>query len=348
MYRQDLQNHATDYIERLADLPLEDKKAIHVISMSFIQFLSNQMKQQKVDVDALEYWVKLHQKALPYDKTHLFSKAVDYVITQVLNDIHHANKQQILDTHLEVMQKIMRKFAFWNEQTTPDLEFSTDSLKKINEFSKVLIELNGTEDLPILLAKTETIFGYKRSIFYSYNPWLNEFSGMIGYDLPRVQRMRGNIELEPVFALKKPVFLKDPSPYVQPIAIDLFELSSIIFIPLKSHEQLFGWISFDQQGEIFDCSDEQLALMTEVGHLTAMYISRKQYRSTVNHRIEMTEKDYAILYLLAEGYSNKEMATMLYLSEFTVRDYIQKLMQKFHAKNRTQIISTAFRMGIVE
>ena len=39
---------------------------------------------------------------------------------------------------------------------------------------------------------------------------------------------------------------------------------------------------------------------------------------------------------------------MIFLSEFTVRDYVQKLMLKLKAKNRTQIISTAFRIGLVD
>lgn len=42
------------------------------------------------------------------------------------------------------------------------------------------------------------------------------------------------------------------------------------------------------------------------------------------------------------------MAELLFLSEFTIPDYVQNLMRKLQASNRTQIISTGFRMGLVE
>lgn len=348
MYRSELQNYATTYIEQLQDFQLEEKKTLHIISISFIQFLASQMKHQKINLEALQYWVQIHQHELPTNKATYFPNAIEYVIHKVLNDINHPNKEQILLTHEKVMQESMKKFHYLMENYPTTKELSKTSLSQLDAFSKELIQLNGTEDLPILLKKAEDIFHFKRSIFFSFNPWLNEFSGVIGYELPKVQRMQGKIEIEPVFAMKKPIFLKEPSPYVQQIAIDLFGLSSIIFIPIEFEQQLFGWISFDQVGEKFDCTQEQLFLLEEAGKRLGMYLSRKQLRNTMNYRLQMSEKEFAILYLLAEGYSNKQMAEMLYISEFTVRDYVQKLMIKLHAKNRTQIISTAFRMGLVE
>lgn len=348
MYRHELQNQATIYIEHLNDLSIEEKKATHIISVSFIQFLASQIKHQQINMDALDYWIKLHQNTLPIEKMKYFPKAIEHIIIHVLNDIEHSNKAQIIETHQAIMMESIQKYRYSLEFSTQEIELSKSSLKQMNEFSKVLIELNGTEDLPIILTKAEEIFQYKRSIFFSYNPWLNEFSGMIGYDLPKVQRMQGKIEIEPVFAMKQPVFLKEPAPYIQQVAIDLFGLSSIIFIPIQYEQQLFGWISFDQLGETFECSDEQLTLLEQCGIQIGKYLGRKQVRSSMNYRLKLSEKEYAVLYLLAEGFSNKQMAEMLFLSEFTIRDYIQKLMTKLHAKNRTQIISTAFRMGLVE
>lgn len=348
MHRLDLQNHTTDYIEGLSNLNLAEKKSLHIISVSFIQFLASQMKQQKINTQALEYWIKIHQNALPIDKLKHFPLTVTSIITQTLDDLGHSNKVQILEVHEKIISESMQKFTYSLNQNQKEIKLSKDSLQRLNQFSSVLIELNGTEDLPIILTKSEEIFGYNRTIFFSYNPWLNEFSGMIGHDLPKVQRMQGKIDIEPVFAMKQPVFLKDPAPYVQQVAIDLFGLSSIIFIPITYEQQLLGWISFDQKGEVFNCSEEHLQLLEEAGNRIALYLGRKQIRSSLNYRLTLSEKEYAILYLLAEGFSNKTMANMLFLSEFTVRDYIQKLMLKLHAKNRTQIISTAFRMGLVE
>lgn len=348
MYRNELQNQATDYIEHLTDLSTSEKKAIHVVSVSFIQFLASQMKHQQINMEALDYWIKIHQNSLPIEKITQLPKAITAILTSVLDEIVHSHKTQILQTHEEIMATSIRKIIYSLEKLPEKSDLSLTELQQLNRFSNILIELNGTEDLPIILTKIEEIFDYRRAIFFSYNPWLNEFSGMVGHDLPKIQRMHGKIDIEPVFAMKQPLFLKEPAPYVQQVAIDLFGLSSIIFIPIRYEQQLYGWISFDQQGVSFDCTKEHLSLLEEVGNRIGLYLGRKQIRSSMNYRLKLTEKEHALLYLLAEGFTNKEMAEMLFLSEFTIRDYIQKLMLKLHAKNRTQIISTAFRMGLVE
>ncbi|WP_369436298.1 LuxR C-terminal-related transcriptional regulator [Lysinibacillus fusiformis] len=54
-----------------------------------------------------------------------------------------------------------------------------------------------------------------------------------------------------------------------------------------------------------------------------------------------------ILRLLAEGYDNKKIGGLLFLSEYTVRDYVSSLMTKLKAKNRTQVVASAFRLGLL-
>lgn len=348
MYRSDLQKEATTFIESIPDLSVNEKRQFHLLAISFIQFLASQMKQQHVHVEALQYWVHMHQHSLPIEKASYFPKAIEHVLRTVLKKSGHSNTVQILHTHETIMKQSMHSFMQFLEQPFASIELSNTALKQLDAFSMELIQLNGTEDLPLILVKAEEIFRFKRCVFYSYNPWLNEFSGVIGLELPKIQRMQGNIDIEPVFALKKPVFLALPAPYIQQVAIDLFNLSSIVFIPIEFEQQLYGWISFDQIGEAFDCDNEKLYLLEQAGRRLGMYIARKQLRNHFNHRLQMSEKELAILYLLAEGYKNKEIANVLFLSEFTVRDYVQKLMDKLQAKNRTQIISTAFRMGLVE
>jgi len=51
----------------------------------------------------------------------------------------------------------------------------------------------------------------------------------------------------------------------------------------------------------------------------------------------ITEKEYEIICLIAEGKSNKEMAEELYLSEGTIRNYISTILEKLELRDRTQI-----------
>lgn len=51
----------------------------------------------------------------------------------------------------------------------------------------------------------------------------------------------------------------------------------------------------------------------------------------------ISEKEYEIIILVADGLSNKEIATNLYLSEGTVRNYLSSILEKLELRDRTQL-----------
>lgn len=51
----------------------------------------------------------------------------------------------------------------------------------------------------------------------------------------------------------------------------------------------------------------------------------------------LTQRELAIVQLVARGLDNKEIAASLYLSEGTVRNHISAVLQKHELKNRTQL-----------
>ena len=57
----------------------------------------------------------------------------------------------------------------------------------------------------------------------------------------------------------------------------------------------------------------------------------------------LTERESAIVELVAEGLDNKEIAGRLYLSEGTVRNRISAILQKLDLKNRTQLVVRYYR-----
>lgn len=52
---------------------------------------------------------------------------------------------------------------------------------------------------------------------------------------------------------------------------------------------------------------------------------------------DISEKEQEIIEEVATGYSNKEIATRLYLSEGTVRNYISTILEKLSLRDRTQL-----------
>ncbi len=52
---------------------------------------------------------------------------------------------------------------------------------------------------------------------------------------------------------------------------------------------------------------------------------------------DISEKEYEIITLVADGLSNKEIASNLYLSEGTVRNYLSSILEKLELRDRTQL-----------
>jgi two-component system, NarL family, nitrate/nitrite response regulator NarL len=64
--------------------------------------------------------------------------------------------------------------------------------------------------------------------------------------------------------------------------------------------------------------------------------------------VSLSPREREILGLLAEGRSQKEIATALVISPKTVATHIQHLLSKLGAHSRAQAISIAFNLGLVE
>jgi len=57
----------------------------------------------------------------------------------------------------------------------------------------------------------------------------------------------------------------------------------------------------------------------------------------------LSEKENQILKLVAEGFSNKEIAEILHFSEGTVRNYISVILEKLNQRDRTQLAVFYYR-----
>jgi DNA-binding NarL/FixJ family response regulator len=58
----------------------------------------------------------------------------------------------------------------------------------------------------------------------------------------------------------------------------------------------------------------------------------------------LTAREARILALIAEGLSNKEIARTVFLAEGTVKNYVSRIMEKLHARTRTELAVKALRV----
>ncbi|NLN27662.1 MAG: response regulator transcription factor [Firmicutes bacterium] len=59
----------------------------------------------------------------------------------------------------------------------------------------------------------------------------------------------------------------------------------------------------------------------------------------------LTEREHEILQLIAKGYSNKEIAAALFISDNTVKTHISNLFDKLGVRDRTEAVTKALRLG---
>ncbi len=62
---------------------------------------------------------------------------------------------------------------------------------------------------------------------------------------------------------------------------------------------------------------------------------------------KITRREYEVLSLVAEGYSNKLIAATLVISERTVKNHLSNIASKLGALDRTHAVVTALRMGVL-
>ncbi len=62
----------------------------------------------------------------------------------------------------------------------------------------------------------------------------------------------------------------------------------------------------------------------------------------------ITKREEEVLQLIADGLSTPEVAAKLYISQKTVKNHLASIYEKLNARDRTQAVLLAVRMGIVK
>ena len=75
--------------------------------------------------------------------------------------------------------------------------------------------------------------------------------------------------------------------------------------------------------------------------------SRYAYRETSAPTDSFNEREIAIRRLLAGGYSNREIAKAVFLSEGTVKNYVSEILEKLGTRDRTRAVLKAITLHII-
>lgn len=78
------------------------------------------------------------------------------------------------------------------------------------------------------------------------------------------------------------------------------------------------------------------------------YLQEGEQPPAVDPYEALTDREKQVLKLIAEGYTNKEMAELLYISVKTVMGHRTNIMEKLNIHNRTELVKFAIRHGLVD
>ena len=62
---------------------------------------------------------------------------------------------------------------------------------------------------------------------------------------------------------------------------------------------------------------------------------------------QLTERESEVLVLVAQGRSNAEIADHLYISLYTAKTHVSRILTKLHARDRAQLVVLAYETGLV-
>lgn len=63
--------------------------------------------------------------------------------------------------------------------------------------------------------------------------------------------------------------------------------------------------------------------------------------------VGLSKREYEVLHEMAAGYSNKEIADRLYVSESTIKTHVSNVLSKLETKRRTQAVQRAKELRLL-
>ena len=63
---------------------------------------------------------------------------------------------------------------------------------------------------------------------------------------------------------------------------------------------------------------------------------------------DLTEREKEVLRLVAEGSTNRDIASQLNVTENTVKYHLKNILEKLHLRNRAQAVAYAMQTGLLK
>ncbi len=120
-------------------------------------------------------------------------------------------------------------------------------------------------------------------------------------------------------------------------------LSGYLLKNVGYNELLFG-LNHVANGGRYMSEEISMALLDHV-------VSGQNYTDLSNHQqpaFDISEREMEVLKLIADGFTNVEIADKIFLSKRTIEGHRQSLIEKMNVKNTAELVKVAFQSGILK
>jgi DNA-binding NarL/FixJ family response regulator len=138
------------------------------------------------------------------------------------------------------------------------------------------------------------------------------------------------------------------------------EVNTLVFTAFDTDDRILSAIRAGAQGYLLKGVPREdlfkaVRVISSGGSLLQPVVASKllQHVSTprdekLNGLESLTEREMEVLKLLGAGKTNKEIATILFISERTVKFHVSSILKKLDVGNRTEAVSLAAHHGLID
>jgi len=128
------------------------------------------------------------------------------------------------------------------------------------------------------------------------------------------------------------------------------QVRAIILTSYETDEDIYRAVQAGAQGYLLkDTPFKEMVEAIRTVHAGKRYIPRQIAQRLAERmmRTELTARELEILKMLAKGPTNKQIGHALGISDYTVRNHVNSIIEKLEVSDRTEAATTAIQRGII-
>jgi DNA-binding NarL/FixJ family response regulator len=153
-------------------------------------------------------------------------------------------------------------------------------------------------------------------------------------------------------AATREITSRDPDAAIRVIVLTTFDLDEYVFAALRAGAS--GFLLKDTppadllSGIRLVAAGDALLSPRVTRHLIEEFVRRPQQTPSPTAELDdLTDREVQVLTLVARGLSNAEIAVQLHVTPATAKTHVSRLLMKLGARDRAQLIVTAYETGLV-